>query len=340
MRLRRLALAAALLGCFGTSCEKKTDAAAVVPDEGITMRYDLTPGQTYAGHIEQRTLIETGMGNIDIRLEYDVALMVTGSSSADGPLLAATFNNIKANAIMPGGIPAAAAGFDPKVATTLNGVELRFNMNEGGELENMPELPEGQPPAIVAIMSQLTGGLQGAFARLPDDPLKEGGTWSRDRDEDGTTSTMSGKLKKLRANGDGDMVATLETENSGKMKREAEGKTIEGTVSGLSTIEFVSSAGYASSLERKIRQSTNMADVSLEFDVTWEKGEKKAVKVQAEVQAVTDPCDADYVGGEDCPADGGGEQQAITDPCDADYVGGEECPADAPAAEAAPAAAE
>lgn len=339
MRLRSLALAAALLGCFGTSCEKNTAAAAVVPDEGITMRYDLTPGQTYSGHINQQTVIETGMGNIDMRIEYDVALMVTGSTSADGPLLAATFNNIKANAIMPGGIPAAAAGFDPKVASTLNGVELRFNMNEGGEVENMPELPEGQPPAIVAIMSQLTGGLQAAFARLPDEALKEGGTWTRDRDEDGTTSTMSGKLKKLRANKSGEMVATLDTESTGKVKREQDGQKIEGTVSGLSTIEFVSSAGYASSLDRKIRQSSNLADVRLEFDVTWEKGEKKAVEVQGEVQAVTDPCDADYVGGEDCPADGG-EQQAITDPCDADYVGGEECPADAAPAEAAPAAAE
>ncbi len=331
MRLRRLALAAALLGCFGTSCEKKPSAAVVVPDEGVTMRYDLTPGQTYAAHIEQKTLIETPMGNVDIRLEYDVALLVTGTTSADGPLLAATFNNIKANAIMPGGIPAAAAGFDPAVATTLNGVELRFNMTEGGELENMPELPEGQPPAIVAIMSQLTGGLQASFARLPDAPLKEGETWSRDQEEDGTTSTMSGKLKKLRANGAGDTVATLETENSGKIKSEAEGKTIEGTVSGLSTIAFVSSAGYASSLDRKIRQATNLADVNLEFEVTWTKGEKQAVEVQGEVQAVTDPCDADYVGGEAC-TEGGGEQQAITDPCDADYVGGEACEEDAPPA--------
>ncbi|MGH1346529.1 MAG: hypothetical protein ACRBN8_33495 [Nannocystales bacterium] len=339
MRLRRLALAAALVGCFGTSCDKKPDTAVVVPDEGVTMRYDLTPGQTYAGHINQKTIIETQMGNVEMRLEYDVALLVTGATSPDGPLLAATFNNIKANAIMPGGIPPAAAGFDPKVAGTLNGVELRFNMTDGGELENMPELPEGQPPAIVAIMSQLTGGLQSAFTRLPDEPLKEGEEWSRERDEDGTTSTMSGKLKKLRANSDGDMVATLDTESSGKMKREVEGKMVEGSISGLSTISFVSSAGFASSLDRKLRRSTNMADIRLEFEVTWEKGEKTAVEVQGEVQAVTDPCDADYVGGEECPADGG-EQQAITDPCDADYVGGEECPADAAGAPAPAAAAE
>lgn len=339
MRLRRLALAAALLGCFGTSCEKKQAAAAVVPDEGVTMRYDLTPGQTYAGHISQKTIIETPMGKIDMRLEYDVALIVTGSSSPQGPLLSATFNNIKANAIMPGGVPASAVGFDPKVASTLNGVELRFNMSEGGEVENMPELPEDQPPAILAILGQMTGGLQSAFARLPDEPLKEGGKWTRDRDEDGTTSSMSGKLKKLRTSGTGDMVATIETENTGKMKREAQGQTIEGTINGLSTIEFVSNAGYASALDRKIRQSSNMGDLNMEFEVSWEKGEKKAVEVQGEVQAVTDPCDADYVGGEECPADGG-EQQAISDPCDADYVGGEECPADAASAEAPPAAAE
>ena len=338
MRLRRLALAAALVGCFATSCEKKPSAAAVVPDEGVTMRYDLTPGQTYAGHINQTTVIESPMGKIDMRLEYDVALLVTGSASAEGPLLAATFNNIKAKAILPAGVPPTAIGFDEKVATSLNGMELRFNMNEGGEVD-MPELPEGQPPELMLILGQMSGGLQASFVRLPDEPLKEGGEWSRDRNEDGMTGTMSGKLKKLRANGSGETVATLETENSGNLKREAQGQTVEGTVSGLSSIEFVSSAGYPSAIDRKIRQSSNMGDLNLTFEIAWEKGEKQAVELEAEVQAVNDPCDADYVGGEECPADGG-EQQAITDPCDADYVGGEECPADAAAAETPPAAAE
>ena len=335
MRLRRLALAAALLGSFGAACDKEQLAEAAVPDTGVTMAYDLTPGQTYKGHVEQRTVLESPMGNIDMRLEYDLDVIVTGTMSADGPLLAATFNNIEANAIMPGGIPPEAAGFDPKVAKTLNGVELRFNMNEGGEVENMPELPEGQPPAIQAFLGQMTGGLQSAFARMPDKPLKKGESWSRDREDDGNTVTMKGVFKDFGTDASGATVATLETESSGDIKREAQGQTIEGTVSGLSTIKFVTSDGYASALERKIRQTSNMGSITLEFDITWEKGEKKAVEASApaEVQAVTDPCDADYVGGEECPDDA----QAITDPCDADYVGPEPCEDDAAAAEAAPA---
>ena len=220
MRLRRVVLAAALLGSFATGCEKEQLAAAVVPDEGVTMVYDLTPGQTYAGHVSQSTVIETPMGNVQMRLEYDLDLLVTGTASADGPLLVATFKNIEAKAIMPEGIPAAAAGFDPEVAKSLDGVELRFNMNEGGEVENLPEIPEDQPPAIQAILGQMTGWLQAAFARMPDKPLKKGETWTREEDsQEGVTSSMKGLFKEFGTNASGATVATLETENSGTMKR-------------------------------------------------------------------------------------------------------------------------
>lgn len=333
MRLRRLALAAALLGCVGTSCQKEQLPAAAVPDEGVTMLYDLTPGQTYDGHVKQSTVVATPMGNIDMRLEYDLAVIVTGNTSAQGPLVAATFNNIKANAIMPGGIPAAAAGFDPEVAKSLNGVEMRFNLSEGGEIENMPELPEDQPPTLLMMLGQLTGGVQASFMRLPEKPLKKGDTWTRERNEDGTTSKMNGKLKKFAANGAGESIAVLETDSTGDVKREVQGQKLEGTLNGLSTIEFVTSGGYASSLQRKIRQTMGDQEINMEFDVTWTKGEKKAVEMAPEVQAVTDPCDADYVGGEECPSDA--PEQAITDPCDGDYVGPEPCEDDAAAAPAA-----
>ena len=336
MRSRSLLLAVTLLGCFGTSCEKEQLAEAVVPDTGVTMAYDLTPGQTYQGHISQNTTIETPMGNVQMKLEYDVELLVTGNASADGPLLAATFKEIKANAVMPSGVPAEAMGFDPEAAKSLNGVELRFNMNEGGEIENIPELPEDAPMQIKVILGQMTGGLQAAFARMPDKPLKKGESWTRDRDEDGTTTSMKGLFKDFGSDASGATIATLETESEGKIKREAEGKTVEGTVSSLSTVKFVTSDGYASSLKRKIRQTSNMGSVNLEFDVTWTKGEKQAVEAKAsgEVQAVNDPCDADYVGPDPCGDDG--DAQAITDPCDADYVGPDPCEDDAAAPAAAP----
>ncbi len=338
MHLRRLVLAAAMAGSlvsFGTACQKQQLTETVVPDAGVTMRYDLTPGQTYKGHVESQTVAETPAGNVDIRFEYDIDLLVTGTMSADGPLLIATFREITAKAIMPAGLPPAMAGVDPEVAKSLNGVELRFNMTEAGELSNMPELPKDQPPAVLATLGMLTGGLQAAFARMPDDPLKKGESWTRERDEDGTKSKMTGTFKDFGSDAKGETVATLETENSGTVTREAGGQDMEATVSGLSTVSFVTSAGFASALQRKIRQTSNMANVNLSFDVTWTKGDKVAVEASApaEVQAVSDPCSDDYVGPEPCEAD---EQQAITDPCDADYVGGEECEDDAAAAEAAP----
>ncbi|MEM6293117.1 MAG: hypothetical protein AAGA54_17710 [Myxococcota bacterium] len=330
MRLRRLALCALLMSPVGLSCKKQQLAAAVVPDEGITMRYDLTPGQSYQGHLKSRTAITTPMGDIVIRFEFDVDLLVTGNSSADGPLVIATFNAIETNVVTPSAIPAAMAGVNPEVAKALNGMEIRFNMNDEGAIENVPELPEGQPPEVVATVGQLTTALQASIIRLPEKPLKKGETWTRERDEDGMKSKSNGTFKDF-GTVDGQTVAKLLTETTGDMKREMQGREVTGTLNVLGEHSFVTSAGYPAEVSNKVRQSNNIATINVEIDATWAKGEVRAVETTApaEVQAVTDPCDADYVGPDPCPADAASEEQAVTDPCDADYVGPDPCPADA-----------
>lgn len=335
MRLRSLFVAAMLCAAI-PSCNKEQLAETVVPDEGVTMRYDLTPGQTFDGKVKTRTTVTTPMGDIVIKIGYEVDLLVTGTTTADGPLLAATLQAITMDVVTPSTIPAAATGFDPKIADSLNGLEFRFNMNTQGKIENMPELPEGQPPQVVAAVGQLMTGLQGGLARLPDEPLKKGESWTKSEDdEDGKRSTQ-GTFKAFGTDPSGGTVAKLETESTGDVQRERNGETMTATISALSEIDFVTSAGFASRVSRKLRQSSNMADLAIEIEATWTKGAVEAVEVTGsnEVQAVTDPCDADYVGPDPCPADEASEQQAITDPCDADYVGPDPCPADEAASKA------
>ena len=90
-------------------------------------------------------------------------------------------------------------------------------------------------------------------------------------------------------------------------------------------------------MKRSLKSSLGAAgDLIGEAEVTWKKGEKVAVKSAppVEEQSITDPCNPDYVGPEECKD--GSEQQAITDPCDPDYVGPEECKEDAKDAKAPP----
>ncbi len=338
-RVRALALAAAgLFGLVGASCNKAQLAEAVVPDEGVSLRYDLTPGQAYGGHVKSRTTIQTPMGNLETRMEFDVDLFVTGANSADGPLMSATISNITVKAITPGGIPAAQAGADPEVAKALDGLEFRFNMSEAGKIENMPEPPEDQPMPFVAMIGQLTEGLTFSLASLPDEPLKKGETWTRSRDEDSIKSTLNGTFKDFGTAADGLTLAKLETEGKGEGESERQGMKLAFSVYSTSEVSFATDAGYPTTVYRKVRQSiSNFGDVNSEYDSEWTKLDKRPVEATAppEVQAVTDPCDADYVGPDPCPADGAGEEQAITDPCDADYVGPDPCPADeAPAPKA------
>lgn len=311
-----LALALPLSAGCGKTKQKLTEVA--VPEAGVSMRYDLTPGQEYAGHLKMRNSAATPVGDVVTLIEFDVALVVSANETAGSKLVRATVKDIVLEMRLPEGIPAAmAGGITPEAAAALNGMELRFNLSERGEVSNEPEPPEGAPMEVQAIVGMITGALTSGFVRVPEQPVKDGESWdakSKDNKAAVKSATVTGTLTGLARNAAGEDIAKLSF--VAQMEAEREGQTIKGKQDVEAT--FSTTGGYPVSVTRKItNEIVGQGTLLSEIEAEWTKGGKQAVEAAAPAPAPE------------------GDVQTITDPCDPDYVGAEECPAAAPA-EAAP----
>lgn len=317
--LYRLGLALALALPLSAGCGKtKTKLTEVaVPESGVSMRYDLAPGQEYAGHVKMRNTLPTPVGDVLTSIEFDVALVVSANEDASGKLVRATIKAIELDMRLPEGIPAAAiGGMTPEAAAALNGMELRFNLSEHGDVSNEPEPPETAPMETKAIIGMISNALTSAFVRVPEQPVKDGESWdakSKDDKESIKSATHTGTLEGLGRSAAGEEVAQLVFKAS--IEAEQQGQTVK--VQQDVKASFSTTGGYAVAVERKINNEiVGQGTVLIEIEAAWKKGGKQAVEAAAPTPA--------------------SEVQTITDPCDPDYVGAEECPAAAPPAEAAP----
>ncbi len=335
MRARLVTLVAALVlgGALPACGNKKKLTEVETPDSGVALRYDLTPGQVYEGHVKVRNQINTAAGEIVTKVEFDVDLLVTGSRDATGPLLTATVNNIQVDAIVPDGIPKEMTGMSQEVAEQLNGVEISFNFDEQGKVSNVPDPPQDLPMPVKATLAQVTSGILFGLVRLPETTLKKGQTWTpkSSRDDDNMKVTGSGTFEGMvRDEKSGASLAKLSIESTSEGESEAEGTKLNIASSQKVAVLFATDAGFPAEVKRNLKSSLGAAgDLIGEAEVTWKKGAKRDVKgvEPGEVQDITDPCDPDYVGPAECKD--GSEEQSITDPCDPDYVGPAECKEDA-----------
>ena len=330
MRARLVSLVAALaLGSALPACGKKKMTEVQTPDAGVALKYDLTPGQVYEGHVKLRNQINTPAGDIVTKVEFDVDLLVTGARDATGPLLTATVKNIVVDAIVPDGIPKEMTGLSQEVAGQLNGVEISFNFDEQGKVSNVPDPPDNLPMPVKATLGLLTSGILYGLVRVPQTTLKKGQTWTPEsqRDDDDMTVTGSGTFDGMvRDDKSGASLAKLSIASTSQGEREAEGTKLKIESSQTVAVLFLAEAGFPAEVKRDFKMAIGDAgDLIGEAEVVWKKGAKREVEVvpQGEVQDITDPCDPDYVGPEECKD--GSEQQNITDPCDPDYVGPGEC---------------
>lgn len=312
-----VALALALPVSAGCGKTKSKLTEVQVPEAGVSMRYDLAPGQEYAGHVKMRQTLATPVGDVLTSIEFDVALVVSANEDAKGKLVRTTVKGIKLDVRLPEGIPAAAAGgMTPEAAAALNGMELRFNLSERGEVSNEPEPPETAPLETKAIIGMVSEALTSAFVRVPEQAVKDGESWDAKSEETKVTiksATHTGTLKGLGRNAAGEEIAQLEF--VADIEAEREGTTFK--VKQDVKASFSTTGGYAVSVARKINNEiVGQGSALVEIEAAWTKGGKQPVEAAAPTPA--------------------GEVQTITDPCDPDYVGAEECPTDAPPAETAP----
>jgi hypothetical protein len=310
-----VALALALpfsAGC-GKTKSKLTEVA--VPEAGVSMRYDLTPGQEYAGHVKMRNSVATPVGDVVTKIEFDVALVVSANEDAGGKLVRATIKGIVLDMRLPEGIPPAmAGGVTPEAAAALDGMELRFNLSERGAVSNEPEPPENAPMEVKAIISMISGALTSGFVRVPEQPVKGGESWDAKSEETKASvrsATHTGTLQSLGRNEAGEEIAQLVFAAQIEAEREGQVFKVQQDVKA----SFSTTGGFPVTVERTINNEiVGQGSMLSEIEAKWTKGGKQRVEAAAPAAAV----------------------QTITDPCDPDYVGAEECPTDAPPAETAP----
>ena len=231
MRARIVSLVAALaVGVVLPACGKKKQLTEVnVPDAGVALRYDLTPGQKYAGHVRVRNQFNTPGGEIVTKVEFDVDLLVTGTKDETGALLTASVKNITVDAIVPDGIPKEMTGLSAEVAQQLNGVEISFNIDEHGKVSNVPDPPKELAMPIKATLAQLTSGILFGLVRVPEASLKKGQTWTpqNTREDPNVKVSGSGKFEGMvRDDKSGLSLAKLSIESTSEGESEAEGQKL------------------------------------------------------------------------------------------------------------------
>ncbi|HGG57546.1 MAG TPA: hypothetical protein ENK31_07105 [Nannocystis exedens] len=136
----------------------------------------------------------------------------------------------------------------------------------------------------------------------------------------------------------GEEVARLRIKDTERSVTTTKQGSHENKKEGQSTSLFSTTGSYLVSTKGESTEfDTGNSTTFVKINVDWKKGARAAApKPQVQVQSISDPCDPDYVGTEECVPET--QVQSISDPCDPDYVGTEECvPASDPPAEAAPA---
>lgn len=302
---RTLLVAALLALPLGTAgCNKKQQLTEVeVPEAGLTLRYDLTPGQTINGHVRMRTAAQTPVGEIISIVECDAEVTVLSKGDASKREVEATISNIEVSTRLPEGIPKEAAGMSPETAKALEGMQLAFDLDTHGDTSNEPEPPEGTDPQTAGLLSLITSGVTaGISVRLPEETIEDGATWDAapaELDEGVKSASSKGTFEGLGRNEAGEDIAKLSYVSSSEATRQQGGMSLEIKTEATTKATFSASGGYPVSVERKINQEVvGKATILIEIEAGWSKGD--AVAVDGEEQAITDPCDPDYVGAEEC----------------------------------------
>ncbi|MEM9453588.1 MAG: hypothetical protein AAGF11_05385 [Myxococcota bacterium] len=315
-RTSSLFVAVALALPLGPGCTNKQTLTEVeVPEAGVSLRYDLTAGQTYRGHVKMRSSAQTLKGDMVTTIEFDVELLVQAQKIGDAMVVDATIEAIKLSLRPPEGIPPAmvamlTGGMTPEKAASLNGMQLPFNLNERGEVDGVPDPPADASPEIQDIMGMIASALTAGFSvRVPEQPVKDGEQWdakSSTPREGVVSSSNTGSLRGLGRDDAGREIAQLVYAAQVQAQRSRGEQTFEIQQKIDTEVTFCASQGHPVAVERTIRMEiVGQTSVLTEIDAQWSKGGKQAVAPAGDAtQQLTDPCDPDYVGAGECVDDG------------------------------------
>ncbi len=284
-----------------------------IPTAGVELGYDLSPGQSYLGHVRRSNTVQSSYGNLTQSIEFDVDMVVRGEDREHGgTLLLARFSNVDLKWQLPPGSPVSLNEFLAQTTAAIQGMEVRFNVDPQGNIVFIPAVPNDVPAEVGAAIQEVLDALETAFLTVPVRRLKQGETWI-DREKRG----RKGKLGRYL---EGEVQSTLEGMYRDPNTREDLAKIVireqkiesittkegshENSFEGKTEAMFSTSGRYLSSIDGQVRKHDPGVGVTFsKVNVRWSKRQRDQIDPVApagEVQAISDPCHADYVGAQEC----------------------------------------
>ncbi len=318
-----------------TGCDKNDLVETSFPSDGVELRYDLQPGASFEGRVDRRETITSRGQSMNRTVGFSVALQVSGVEADGTARVAATVQHIDLNWNIPG-LPISMNEFNAKAKKMLEGVTIRFGVKPDGSVVDVPVTPPDFGEAEAGVLDSVIEGLTAAFFVVPNKRLGAGETWdeSSTRGREGklgkyTIETTRGTLFGMFIRHYEDASGNPMTQDVAKLEIETDKSETTTTKDGASEIRtrgetmvlFDPSGGYMAVIESKQTRMQGATSSVVEFEANWtRKGAGAAATTQPapadkpDVQTISDPCDDNYVGPDDC-----------LDPCNSNYMGDEAC---------------
>lgn len=322
-----------MLGCAHSDLTETS-----IPADGIALGYDLQTGATFDGHVRRRETISVRGQPMSRSINFTVQLIVNGIDEAGNAKVAAKVSNIELNWVVPG-LPVSMNEFNAKAKARLEGVTIRFGVEPNGNVIDIPPTPAELDSAEVEVLDSIIEGLTSAFFVVPKERLTATQGWDSE-----DTRGREGKLGKFTKDITRGSLAGMYEHRETKQKLaklEIEGDKTETTTTkdGSSeirtrsevTVLWDTDANYMTSITSKMTRTQGAATTTVQFDADWTRsiagagvgdgaaqtstsGGGESGGQPANVQTITDPCDDNYVGPDEC-----------LDPCNANYMGDQPC---------------
>jgi hypothetical protein len=328
-----LCLYALLAGAPLLGCAQGDLTETSIPADGIELSYHLQAGATFDGHVRRRETISVRGQPMSRSINFTVQLVVNGIDEAGNAKVAAKVSNIELNWVVPG-LPISMNEFNAKAKARLEGVTIRFSVEPTGKVVDVPPTPAELDPAEVEVLDSIIEGLTSAFFVVPKERLTATQGWDTE-----DTRGREGKLGKFTKDTTRGTLAGMYEHRETKQplaKLEIEGDKTETTTTkdGSSeirtrseiTVLWDTKANYMASITSKMTRTQGAATTTVQFDANWTRSIAGAAPAdtstsgtesgggEINVQSITDPCDDNYVGPDEC-----------LDPCNANYMGDQPC---------------
>jgi hypothetical protein len=283
------------------------------PAEGVTLRYDLTPGQVFQGSVRHSETIRAASSSTSATrgFSFDLTLKVRGADPAHGGMgVTARFSGVSVKWSLPPGIPISVAEFNRTASQQLQGLEVDFTVDDTGKILYVPDLPEDLGAELRAVLQQALDALETAFLTVPARAIKAGDAWKDDK-----TRGRKGKLGRY-------VEGTVKTRVDGFYRTGEPPLTVAKLITDTDELEITTTANGSHEVKKQattealfateqrylhsyVREQqifdTGNSNTFAKTEVSWKKpAGPTGGAVEAQVQDIGDPCHPDYVGSEEC----------------------------------------